>query len=155
MSRTASRPKLSVGQRVWRRTVDAFILSLGLASALIFVVTTVPAGERISEIRFQSIIEARGLSDTKMVLTDDPERNCGGYRGGCFQSDTPDTIYVSPSVKLYYLDYVIIHELGHLIDYANGTMSDDSAVTECAADQYAKDAGAWTVRLSPYECDLN
>lgn len=71
---------------------------------------------------------------------------CSQPSTACFSRFTPDVIYVDQSVAgTWYERDVILHELGHVLQYRFGLPLD-----ECHADQIARDLGAtWT----GYDCD--
>lgn len=62
---------------------------------------------------------------------DDLAFACSPIALGCFVEHTPTVIYVSPDLGDY-TEQVILHELGHVMQYRNGVPMD-----ECGADQFA------------------
>ena len=78
-----------------------------------------------------ALLEAHAPGAT-LTWSDDPTLNCGGYGGGCFWPDHPNTIVVSSGVSPDRLVYVVLHEAAHLVQYRTG-----SPLDECAADEQA------------------
>ena len=73
----------------------------------------------------------------EIMWTTDDSVCASGERGGCYLPETPDVIWVSEGLPADLEEYVILHELGHLIQARNG-----EAFNECAADRYAQTHGA-------------
>ena len=74
--------------------------------------------------------------DTKIMWTE-TSVCADGKQGGCYLPETPNVIWVSDGMPDDLEEYVILHELGHLIQHRNGEPFD-----ECAADRYAQTHGA-------------
>jgi len=68
-------------------------------------------------------------------------RNCGAtplqQSGGCWRSDTPNTVYIAPDMEPHSGVYIIRHEIGHAILNRLGMPN-----TECAADRFAQSLGS-------------
>jgi len=68
-------------------------------------------------------------------------RNCGATPlrkfGGCWRSDTPNTVYIAPGMEPHWGIYVLRHEIGHAILNRLGAPN-----TECAADRFAQSLGS-------------
>jgi hypothetical protein len=69
-----------------------------------------------------------------VIFTDD-ERNCGA---GCWDPDTPLTIYVTPGMSPTATQQVVLHELGHVWLYKHPEFTG----SECLADRLAYVWGA-------------
>lgn len=52
---------------------------------------------------------------------------------GCFSPKTPATIYVSPTLNPANEYYIVLHEIGHVLQHRLGVVED-----ECAADRFAQ-----------------
>jgi Zn-dependent peptidase ImmA (M78 family) len=52
---------------------------------------------------------------------------------GCFTAATPNTIYVAPDMSDANEYYIVLHEIGHVLQHRLGNMQD-----ECAADRFAQ-----------------
>jgi len=52
---------------------------------------------------------------------------------GCFTPLTPDVIYVSPNLRQSETYRIVLHEMGHVMQYRMGM-----AQNECKADQFAE-----------------
>lgn len=88
-------------------------------------VIPLPTGEEI-------LAEAGGAAVT--IIWTDEEINCGVAvtgKGGCYRSDNPGAIYVSPGMGHESMKYVVLHEYAHFLGYG-----------ECDADRFALDNGA-------------
>lgn len=94
--------------------------------------------------RARMIFDSMGVGDVRVVWTTDA-RNCGGPRGGCFRTDTPDVVYVSPDLTGHVLAYVLAHEAAHVRQWRDGVVID-----ECDAD--ARASAYADISPSPYEC---
>lgn len=68
-----------------------------------------------------------------IVWTDD-DRNCGA---GCYDPRDPNVIYVAPGMDAETTRYVVLHELGHVLQFRVGMAAD-----ECAADRFAQSMGS-------------
>lgn len=69
---------------------------------------------------------------TVQIVEDPP---CG--ESGCFLRATPDVIYVKEGLGAEWFRYVVLHEIGHVIQYRLGLPMD-----ECAADRFAQSMGS-------------
>lgn len=69
---------------------------------------------------------------TVQVVSETP---CG--LAGCFLRATPDTIYIEPGFDGEELRYLILHEIGHVIQHRLGIPLD-----ECGADRFAQSMGS-------------
>jgi hypothetical protein len=128
--------------------VSLGLMTLGVAFLGFDIYRDIGVSKESIQSRFAEITDELGINDLQMVITDGKD-NCGGAGGGCFHRDDLNVIYVSPEVKHHYLDFVIVHEIGHALDARAGRET-----SECSADQFAKDFGVLAVMLSPYKCDL-
>lgn len=83
--------------------------------------------------------------DVTVVWFDD-ESPCGAATdfSGCFITGTPDVIYVASGFDADLTRSIILHEIGHVLQYRLGLPED-----ECKADEFARSMGAtWT----GYDC---
>lgn len=56
---------------------------------------------------------------------------------GCFLTNTPNTVYVSPGLSAMRTRYAVLHEIGHVMQHRLG-----ESIDECGADQFAQSLGA-------------
>jgi hypothetical protein len=55
---------------------------------------------------------------------------------GCHWTQTPDVIYVDPTLDAAQTKHVVLHELGHVMQYRLGLPND-----QCGADRFAESLG--------------
>ena len=97
------------------------------------------------------ILAEHGIAGVTVVVSSDPEVNCGAanprtHAGGCFRPENPDEIVVSPGLTPTSMEYVVLHEYAHLMQYRDGLPLD-----ECDADGMAVEWGADPAE-SFYDC---
>jgi len=93
------------------------------------------------------MIQAYPESQPTIVFTND-FINCGAVHtgaGGCFHEEDPEYIYVSPNVTYPIMKYIVLHELGHYVQY-----QENLEFSECAADEMALKWGA-DISFSGYQ----
>lgn len=112
-----------------RNALVASIAALGICVG--FGLALILATPSVAEARTDSIAEQFGA---KIIWENhcEPEE-----RGGCFLPHTPDVIYVSEGMPADLEEYVILHELGHLMQHRLG-----QPFNECAADRFAQSLGS-------------
>lgn len=112
-------------------------LALGVLAFVVIYENTAPSlGE--------SRADAMGVT---IIWTAD-NRNCAdGGLGGCFDSATPDVIYVTPDMGKKLSDHVILHELAHVQQHRAGESLD-----ECGADAQAQAWGSTVDLTHQKEC---
>lgn len=104
-----------------------------------------------NQLTAEELLSLHGAGNVEVVYTSDPQVNCGAAKadsghGGCFRSETPETIYVSPELMGDSLKYVVLHELAHVRQFSAGVPLD-----ECEADVNAFTWGA-NEAISGYNC---
>jgi hypothetical protein len=117
-----------------KHEVSAFIAGMCVMLAIVvgitFIVTTLnPTAADGSP---ESIAQKFGV---EIVWDADLHLRCGGY--ACFSPATPDLIYVKPGLSDDETKRVVLHELGHVVEYRLGIPLD-----ECNADRFAAALGA-------------
>lgn len=112
---------------VWAYTAG-LVSSLAIvgAVALIFTLTNPLAPGNDAE----ATAERFGVN----IVWDASFAGCGGV--GCFVQSTPSVIYVSPHLDDDTERRIVLHELGHAVQWRLGL-----ALDECAADRFAESLG--------------
>lgn len=141
LTRLKTRPEepkqLTLHQKILYTLVIVLAFSFGL---LIFTGSVSQAAQNGPEV--QKIFLDAGIEPIDVIRSDDPSVNCGvklseGHGGGCFNTSTPDLIYISSNLKGEVLKYVVLHEYYHYIEFNNGWKSN-----ELSADGWAVSKGA-------------
>jgi hypothetical protein len=79
--------------------------------------------------------------DVTIDWFDRSEDVCGNDSSGCIDFDSLDSISVMSGQTNYWTLYVVLHEIGHVIQYREGGAE---ALNECDADAWALSHGAMT-----------
>lgn len=109
-----------------------------VAAALAALVFSAPSNAAVAD-------DLAGRFDVEVVWFGESSP-CGeaSERGGCWQRVTPDVIYVQSGFDADTTRSIILHEIGHVVQYRLGIPMD-----ECQADLFAISLGAtWT----GYDC---
>lgn len=127
-----------------RRAIDTAtgaVVALACAVAIL-AITAAATGNETPQSAPQEIAADFGL--TVVWFTD--ESPCGAVDEmiGCYDSDTPDVIYIAEGMDADKERSVILHEIGHALHDRLGLPID-----ECAADQFAASMGATYL---PHDC---
>lgn len=133
-----------------------YVLSAPLARTVEVTVTPIHPVETPAPtpaLRPLDAIREAGLPPVAIVITDDPNVNCGAAasasgKGGCFTSKYPDQIHISSGLDGEALRYIVLHEYAHWHQYHN-----DLPLDECEADRLAIEWGAHPL-YSYYDCEL-
>lgn len=86
------------------------------------------------------LLASVGATDVTIDWTSEDTANCGATGrglGGCFSSQRPNIIVISPELTGDNLAYVLLHEYAHVTQHRAGKPLD-----ECEADQLALSWGA-------------
>lgn len=99
-----------------------------------------------------NVLDSLGAQGMTVVFTED-ERNCGvriSGQGGCYNSETPNLLYISLDLAQKPSEYVITHEFAHFLQFRDGL-----PYNECEADMYASSrtgSSEFSYYLNTYDC---
>lgn len=75
--------------------------------------------------------------DVAVVWFEGDDSPCDAGSGGCFDPETPDVVYIMRGLDAEVERSLILHEIGHVLQFRLGLPLD-----ECAADLFAESMGA-------------
>lgn len=135
--------------KFWSLVVITAALITG--GAILYPLTQAEATSYTNE-DAQEILTKAGAVNVTVIWTSEHNVNCGAERsdlglGGCFREESEDMIYISPELAGDDLEYVLLHEYAHVLQFRRG-----ADMNECAADKMAIAWGA-SSDIASYDCN--